>query len=365
VTEMRRFSDTRMQRLFMVFALFAAATAAGAAPATTVAPGPAVPMKPPPPNRVFEARLDSFDADSYAHAAESLLAAFERQSGQRLAPGRRGRLGLKVYSDSGAGLGTSPDLVRGLIASFERRGFARDRMFILGLNASRLRASGFLPPLSVGGADFDGVPVRVLDSGAFYDPEWFYDSPLPSQLDTSVTGEPRAEAEQAAEPAASEADRRSFLATPLLFEVDFWVNLPMCSDHPVLGVNAALLNATLWNASNTQRFFRSPATAPAAVAEMAAVPELRETWALNIVSLQRYQFIGGPVFNSLYTVSEPIVWLSENPVIIDALMRERIDRERRAAGFRGLPDDLRLVAYAEQLGLGSGNLARTDWVRVP
>ena len=54
----------------------------------------------------------------------------------------------------------------------------------------------------------------------------------------------------------------------------------------------------------------SQMTTPAAVAEMSAIPELRQTWMFTIASLQHYQFIGGPFFNSLYTVSEPLVWLS-------------------------------------------------------
>lgn len=323
-----------------------------------------MPVKPPPPNRVLEARLADFGRDGYARAAEALFAAQERSAGSPIAPGARRRAGLKVYSDSGAGLRTPPDLVRGVIEALERRGFPRDRMFLVGLDAMRLRACGFLPPLSVGGDRFEGVPVLVLGSGAFYEPGWFYDSPLPSKLDSAIASDAASAESERAVLAVTEEDRKSYLPMPLLFEADLWINLPACTDHPVVGVNGALVNATLWNASNTQRFFRSPATAPAAVAEMAAIPELRAGWAFTIVSLQRYQFIGGPVFNSLYTLSEPVVWLSENPVAIDALLAERINRGRREAGFHGLQDELRFIGFAEQLGLGSGDPSGIEWVRL-
>lgn len=318
----------------------------------------------PPSNLLFQARVPEFTPEQYHRSVEALVSAFEQRTGRVLAPGPRGRVGLKVYSDSGAGLSTPLELTRGLLAALERRGIARDTVLIVGLSEAYLRDSGYLPPLSVGGDRFDGARVIALDSGAFWEPGWFYDSPLPGADDSPLIETAPSDFERTKVQFEQEAQRRSFLPIPLMFDVDFWINLPVCSDHPVVGVNAALVNITLWNASNTQRFFRSPASAPAAVAEMAAIPELRQGLVFHLVSLERYQFIGGPIFNSLYTLSEPLVWLSDNPVMIDALMRERIDRGRALTGFRGLPEDLRLIPYAEQMGLGSGNPSKIEWVEV-
>jgi hypothetical protein len=329
-----------------------------------IVPGPADARKTPPPsNQIFQAHLPEFGRDAYVAAVDSLVAAFEQRTGRALQLGSRGRVGLKVYSDSGAGLGTPLNLTRALIAALEKRGIARQQIVIVGLNEAHLREAGYLPPLSIRGNTFEGVAVIALNSGEHWEPNWFYDSPLPGKDDSPLNDEALG-LEQSRLQMALEADRRSFLPVPLMFDVDFWINLPVCSDHPVVGVNAALVNITLWNASNTQRFFRSPASAPAAVAEMAAIPELRQGLVFHLVSLERYQFIGGPIFNSLYTLSEPLVWLSDNPVMIDSLFRDRIDRGREETGFRGLPEDLRLIPYAEQLGLGSGNPARIEWIEV-
>lgn len=318
---------------------------------------------PPPSNRLFQARVAEFGPESYRAAVEALVTAFEQRTGRKLALGKRGRVGLKVYSDSGAGLGTPRDLTRGLLAALETRGIPRDQILIVGLSESHLREAGYLPPLSVGGDRFEGAKVIALDSGQYWEKGWFYYSPLPGN-DDSPLNETAINIERSKTELELEVERRSFLPIPLMFDVDFWINLPVCSDHPIVGVNAALVNITLWNASNTQRFFRSPASAPAAVAEMAAIPELREGLVFHLVSLERYQFIGGPIFNSLYTVSEPLIWLSDNPVMIDSLFRDRIDRGRELTGFRGLPEDLRLIPYAEQLGLGSGSPDKIEWVEV-
>ena len=310
-----------------------------------------------PGNEVWEASLGAFSMPDYDRAVESIFAAFEKSTGRLLVPGARGKAGLKVYSDSGPGISTPLKLVRAVASALERRGFSRDALAIVDLDGGRLRSAGFLPPLSVGGSRFEGIPVIALSSGDYYDPIWFYDNPLPPPNRGLLTDEdPERE--------VSESERKSFLSVPLLLEVDFWINLPSYTDHPVLGVNGALVNATLWNASNTMRFFRSPANAPAAVAEMAAIPELRDGWVFTLASLERYQFIGGPVFNSLYTLSEPRLWLSRDPVILDSLMTERINAGRSEAGFRPLPPGLRVLSYAEQIGLGTADTSLARWRKI-
>ncbi|HTQ29648.1 MAG TPA: DUF362 domain-containing protein [Opitutaceae bacterium] len=321
-------------------------------------PAPAaLPVKQP----VLEASLPAFSAQDYDRAVEALFERFEQITGRKIAPGAKKRVGLKVYTDSGPGLETPVPLVQAVIAALRRRGYANENIFLVGLNQLRLRMTGYLPSLATGATPFKGNPVYVLESGRYYDPIWYYDSPLPSRFDPIVAA---AQTKGVSSDSTLDQDRKSFLATPLFLDADFWINLPVYTDHQVLGINGALVNATLWNASNTARFFRSPATAPAAVAEMSAVPELRQTWLFTITSLQIYQFIGGPWFDSLYTASEPRVWLSADPVLLDALMLKRINQWRRETGFQPVSDDIHTLDFAARLGVGSEDVKGAQIIRV-
>jgi hypothetical protein len=314
------------------------------------AAAPAVAPKAPPIEPVWQASLAKFDEASYEKQVERLFANFEKVSGKKLVPGAKKKAGLKIYADSGPGMATPVPLVKAVIAALVRRGFENKDIFLVGLNALRLRMTGYLPSLVSGTTPFNGNPVYVLESGRFYDPVWFYDSPLPQRFDPIFADK---QTEGVPNSSTKDEDRKSFLATPLFLDADFWINLPVYTDHPTLGVNGALVNATLWNASNTARFFRSPANAPAAVAEMSAIPELRQTWMFTLASLQHYQFIGGPFFNSLYSNSEPLLWLSTDPVMLDALLRDRMNALRKKGGFVDISDEIRTLEFAESLGVGS------------
>ena len=297
---------------------------------------------------VWEAPLS---ADGlYSGQVAALIDAYETSVGRRLTAGARGKVGLKVNTRGGRGLSTPLPLLRAVIEALQARGFSSEGILIVDYSAYDLRQARILPPLSLDVARFEGCPVVALDSERHYDAEWFYDSPLPPALQQepqlfSGAGQGRSLAEGA------EA-RKSFLPAPLLFDVDFWINLAVGVDDVTLGVDGALANATLWNVSNSQRFLDNPATASAAVAEIAAIPELQERLALHFISLERYQFIGGPRFKSLYTRSEPRVWMSSDPVALDRLLLDRMNAVRLLEGFSEIAPLPRQLSFAASLGLG-------------
>ncbi len=300
---------------------------------------------------VWEANLAG--ETDYLVEVEALLAAYEAALDERLVPGARGKVGLKVNTRSGAGLSTPTALLRALITSLESRGFARDAIYIVDYSAHDLRVAGIMPSLSrssKSGSRFEGARVIALNTDAYYDSDWFYDSPLPPSLQQ----EPRWMRETAMPDSLEQgADaRKSFLPAPLLFEVDFWINLAVGVDDPSLGVDGVLTNATLWNVSNSRRFLVNHATASAAVAEIAAIPELAERLVLNFVSLEAFQFIGGPRFNAIYTRSEPRLWMSSDPVALDRLLYDRMNTMRRLHGFPEIDPLPKQLPFAASLGLG-------------
>lgn len=307
---------------------------------------------------VWEYALSDFELRSYKKGVDRLFLAFEEKNGA-IKPGEKHQVGLKVYTAAGPGLSTSKNLVRAVIGSLVDRGYAPHDIFLIDINKEWLRACGYLPPLSEGGDTFYGHEVKVVNSGDFFDDIWYYDSPVPPREHYLPGITPMVQEFVEPDPDAKAKlpdDRKSFLPAPLISDVDFWINLPAVSDHEVLELNGALVNATLWNASNTLRFFHSPSNAPVAIAEMAAIPEFLETWDMNIVSLEKYQFIGGPQFNSLYAVSEKLLVLSSDPVSIDAYMVQKMNHWRERYKFPLINVETPMLIYADQLGVGMSHL---------
>ena len=288
---------------------------------------------------------------SYLPGVSALINAYEIETGQRLVPGKRGKIGIKVNTRSGRGLSTPHGLLRAVIEAFEARGFERQAILIVDDSMHGLREAGILPLLNESAFNFEGCPVYALDRELYYNKDWFYDSPLPPSRNQGVqlSGEDGGENNSLS---IGAIERKSFLPMPLLFDVDFWVNLAVAVDDRALGIDGALANATLWNVSNSQRFLRSDATASVAIAEIAAIPELSERMLLHFVSLEFYQYIGGPKFNSLYTHSEPLLWMSSDPVAIDRLLFDRINTLRRNNGFPEIDPLPSQLPFAASLGLG-------------
>lgn len=298
---------------------------------------------------IWEARMDGFSTDDYRLAVRQLFADWEAAGGEPVRPAAKGRVGLKVFSGFGPGLATPLNLVEALVAELRERGFGEGDIVLVDLFEQSMRQSGFWPGgESRRGWRFGDVAAIALDRGEHWDKNWTYDSPVPSR-----EGRIRHAAGDLEFVVADPGEgRQSSLPTPLMFDVDFWINLPVAYDHPSLGMMGALANGTIWAVGNHSRFLFSPANAPVAVAEIAAVPEYKATWRLNIVSLETYQFIGGPRFNAHYTRSEPLVWMSSNAVALDYALLHRMNSRRMETGMPLIEPEPLVFEYSRAVGLG-------------
>lgn len=297
-------------------------------------------------DQVWQYRVNNFDQISYTTAVEALIQQWESQAGQ-LAPGETGKVGLNLYVDSGPGLMTPPKLVAAVAMALERRGFARQNIVLFGSDRRLLKSCGYLPWSTRKPQSYKGMPVQVVGNEGQLDAQWYYESNLPSRNRTlSIASDSPIDFN------ANIDDRKSFLPFALMFDVDFWINLPMVTDSEAFGVIGAMTNASVDIVSNNERFYSSSSIGPVAVAEITAIPELYQTYAFTIQTLERYQFMGSRQFNSLYTASEPVIWLSQNPVALDYFNWRRIAWLKRDSGFRVKETVPAMFHYGQSIGLG-------------
>ncbi len=303
--------------------------------------------------KFFESELQNFEDSGYETSVKNLFTSYEKSFG-KIKLGEKKKVGIKVYSNSGAGLATPLPLLRAVIKELELRGYKKEQICIVDLSRRKLREAGFLPTYTkmLEGAEdkFDEKSfVYDIDSGNFFHKDWFYDNPLMPKIYRF---------DKEYETRTTQENRKSYLPVPLFLTVDFWINLPVAFDIEGLGISGALANMTIWNMSNNDRFFRTPANAPIAVAEVAAIPELKDSLIFTILSLESVQYIGGPIFNAAYTLSEKRLLLSANPVVLDYIALEYINIARVKKGFQAISPLPVIFDYARQMQLGDYELQK-------
>jgi len=300
---------------------------------------------------IFECRVANFEPSDYSAAVAGLFTSFEKTAGKNIRRGAKGKVGLKIYTNSGAGIHTPKALIEAVIAELGRRGYKREEVWLVDLSRRKLRDCGFLPKLSEKQAgapdDYQGSPVADLESGKYFDKRWFYDSPLQPRLYRNT---------MAPEVIYDPELRKSMLPVPLFFTFDFWINLPVITELPGLGVSGAIGNISIWNVSNQERFLNSPANAPMAAAEMCAVPEMRDGYLFTIMTFEQVQYAGGAIFNSRATGSEHFIMLSSDIAALDYVAWETVNKYRSAAGFPQINPVPPVLDYCSQLKLGSPDI---------
>ena len=147
----------------------------------------------------------------------------------------------------------------------------------------------------------------------------------------------------------------------VLGAVDKIVHLPALTDHLSSGVNGALSGMVLDNLDNWRRLARPPHFGDPYLPEIYADPRLGGKVVLTILDALRPQFAGGPFPEPQYSVNHGAIYASRNPVAIDVLGMDVLDRYRKENGLPALGRSVLWPASAEVVGLG---IAARERIRV-
>ena len=229
---------------------------------------------------------------------------------------------IKLNCLAGPGLSSTPAVVGGLVAGLASIGIPNDQIYIFERLSRELERAGFEP-----NRYSDRRPRVVGNDEAGYDRELRFSGEVGS-LFTNVLA------------------RR---ATAL-------VNVPVLKDHDLSGVGAGMKN--LYGVIHNPNRYHDNNCDPY-VADVSAHPLVKDKLRLVLLDALVAQYHGGPARVAAHQWRPGMVMAATDPVALDRVAAEIIDRERAAHGMASLAESKRpprWIATAAERGLGKGDL---------
>jgi uncharacterized protein (DUF362 family) len=259
-------------------------------------------------------------------------------------------VGLKVFSAPGATSGTRPAVVEAVVKSLLAAGLPPRQILVWDKRLSDLRLAGYFELAERYG-------VRVSGSTeAGYDEKTFYETALLGQL---VWGDLEFGKK------GEGVGRKSFVSKLVTGQMTKIVNITPLVNHNLAGVSGNLWGLALGSVDNTLRFENDADRLATAVPEIIALPQLGDRVVLNIVDALICQYQGEE--RGLLHYSTPLnqLWFSPDPVALDVLAIQELDRQRQAARVLAAKTNQELYQNASLLEIGISDPRRIDVTRLP
>jgi len=232
------------------------------------------------------------------------------------------KVGLKVNCLAGARLSTTPQLVRAVVASLAEAGVPAGDIVVWDRTARELKAAGLTSQAT-------GAGCRGTDEAGGYE--------------TAI---------------ASSGEVGSCLARILTRDIGVLINIGVLKDHDLSGVSIGMKN--LYGVIHNPNKYHDNACDPY-VADVANLPVVRAKLALTIADGTLAQCHGGPAFSPAHAWEYDGILVGTDPVALDRVGCEIIERRRKARGLPSLAEAKRWpkwLATAASYGLGEADLAR-------
>lgn len=255
-------------------------------------------------------------------------------------------IGVKVCSAPGANSGTRPAVVAALVESMLAAGLPSSNIIVWDKQASDLRQAGYFDLAK-------RLNIRVEGAAdAGYDEKVFYETPLLGQLvfgdrDFGNKGEG--------------VGRKSYVSKLITTQITKIINVTPLLNHYRAGVTGNLYSLAIGSVDNTLRFEADAGRLAQAVPEIYALPEIGDRVVLNVVDALICQYQGEHRTLLHYATALNELRFSTDPVALDVLSQQDLQRQRQASGSFAATNRFELYPNASLLELG---ISDADAIRV-
>jgi hypothetical protein len=254
-------------------------------------------------------------------------------------------VGLKVYCAPGPTSGTRPAVVSAVVRGLLAAGLPPRHIVIWDKHLADLRAAGFDELAQ----RYDVRLAGSADSG--YDEKVFYDKEIMGELGYGDLDFDRS---------GAKTGRKSYVSKLLTGDITRIITITPLLNHNVAGVTGNLYSVATGSVDNVGRFESQAARLAEAVPEIYALPALSDHVVLSITDALIGQYQGENMSLLHYSTALNQIWISRDPVALDALANQELDREREARKMSAGHANAELYHNAWMLELGVDDPAKVQ-----
>jgi hypothetical protein len=245
-------------------------------------------------------------------------------------------------------VGTRPAVVEAVVRSLLRAGLPPSQIVVWDKNEFDLRLAGYF--------EFEErYGIRVAGSAdAGYDPRVAYEKPLLGRL---IWGDLEFGQHE------DGVGRRSHLSRLITQDLTKIICITPLLNHNLVGVSGQLYGLTMGSVDNTLRFEHDADRLAEVVPEIFA-EHFYDRYLLGIVDALIAQYQGEARQLLHYSAVLNELWFSRDPVALDVLAIEELERQRQTAKLPGTKPSLELYENARLLELGTSEIRQIDVARV-
>lgn len=263
----------------------------------------------------------------------------------------RDRIGIFIAPQGWSDTSTLAPVVSAVVGGLQKSGVSPYNIFIWSRQSQDIRKlqkdlTGILPATQF---------TSSVERG--YDESVTYDSPIPGKLIWSDHKFGRV---------PEDSDRVSHVSRLLTHHLDRIIAIGSMTSDASAGVRGHLFSLCYGSVDNFNRFLNHPEILSETVPEVFALPPLADKTCLFITDA----LIGSVAGNKpgKFHLHPPVceIWMSRDPVALDAYTLERVNQLRSKIGFGDLPDSSRdLLFNSELMELGKASAEHRSVISVP